>query len=437
MQEDLALLYSVSSYRSISSDPGIYLFLNQKDNVLYIGKAKNLKKRVSSYFQKNISLGIKTRNLVSSTTKIKTIVSSSEIEALLLEANFIKKYLPKYNSRLTDGKAYPMIKITVKDKYPKILIVRKTDNSGSLFFGPYPNTGSMRLVIKTIRRIFPFQSVLNHPKRMCLYYHLKLCPCPPVFDSSELKKDYKKSIMHISQFLDGKSNKVLKDLEKERDEESRNEGYEKAGKIQAQIDAIKIVINPSYKLFEEEFDPNLKDDAYKKEESELIKVLKNTSSKVNSIKRVECYDISNITGKYAVGSMTVLANGQKNTSLYRKFKIRYTKEEPNDFAMMEEILTRRFNHPEWPFPDLLVVDGGKGQVLTTLTVLKRAHLEISLIGLAKREETIITSNLKEIRLPKDSKALLLIMKIRDEAHRFAITYHRNLRSKGFLVKSTL
>ncbi|MGK5093999.1 SdrD B-like domain-containing protein, partial [Deltaproteobacteria bacterium TL4] len=128
--------------------------------------------------------------------------------------------------------------------------------------------------------------------------------------------------------------------------------------------------------------------------------------------------------KYAVGSMTVLTNGKKNTSLYRKFKIRYTKEESNDFAMMEEVLRRRFNHPEWPFPDLLVVDGGKGQVSVALKVLKRKNLEIPLIGLAKREETIITSDLKEIHLPKDSKGLLLIMRIRDEAHRFAITYHR-------------
>ncbi|MEK7558941.1 MAG: UvrB/UvrC motif-containing protein, partial [Patescibacteria group bacterium] len=266
---------------------------------------------------------------------------------------------------------------------------------------------------------------------ICLYYHLGLCPCPPVFDSSELKRDYKKNIKHIAKFLEGKSKRVLKDLEIERDKESKAENYEKAAKIQVQIDAIQIVTNPSYKLFEDEFYPNLKNDVSAKEESELIKVLKNTRSRVRSIRRIECYDISNIQGKYAVGSMTVLTNGQKDTSSYRKFKIRYTKNEPNDFAMMEEILVRRFNHPEWPFPDLLVVDGGKGQVSVALKVLNQKNLEIPLIGLAKREETIVTSDLKEINLSKDSPALLLIMRIRDEAHRFAITYHRNLRSKGF------
>ncbi len=241
--------------------------------------------------------------------------------------------------------------------------------------------------------------------------------------------------MHISQFLDGKSKKVLKDLENERDRESKAEDYEKAARIQAQMDAIRIVINPSYKLFDNGIESEFNNVNSVKEENELIKVLKDTSSEINSIKRIECYDISNISGKYAVGSMTVLANAQKNTSQYRKFKIRYAKDEPNDFAMMEEVLMRRLNHSEWPFPDLLVVDGGKGQVSVALKVLKRKNLEIPLIGLAKREETIITSDLQEIHLPKDSKALLFIMRIRDEAHRFAISYHRTLRSKALIGKS--
>lgn len=295
----------------------------------------------------------------------------------------------------------------------------------------------MKSVLKTIRKIFPFQSVVNHPKRICLYYHLNLCPCPPVFDSFELRKDYKKNIRHIIGFLKGSSKKVIKDLENERNEESKKENYEKAAKIQAQIDAIKIVINPSYKLFEEKININLKEDIRNREMTSLAESLKNSTSKVDELRRIECYDISNISGKYAVGSMIVFDNGEKNTSSYRKFKIRYTKEEPNDFAMMEEVLTRRFNHPEWPFPDLLVVDGGKGQVSSALKVLKHRNLDIPLIGLAKREETIITSDLLEIKLPKNSKALLLIMRIRDEAHRFAITYHRNLRSKGFLKSGSV
>ncbi|MEK7559598.1 MAG: GIY-YIG nuclease family protein, partial [Patescibacteria group bacterium] len=165
------------------SNPGIYLFLNEKSEVIYVGKAKNLKKRVSSYFINKKDLGEKTRLLVGKIQKIGVIKARSEIEALLLEASSIKKFNPVYNSKLTDGKAYPLIRITIKDNYPKVLISRRQDDEKSIYFGPYPNSGAMKMVLKIIRRIFPFQAVLNHPKRICLYYHLGLCPCPPVFDS--------------------------------------------------------------------------------------------------------------------------------------------------------------------------------------------------------------------------------------------------------------
>lgn len=400
-----------------------------------MGKAKNLRRRVASYFLNKKNLGEKTRLLVDKIKKIRIVKSRSEIEALLLEANSIKKYNPFFNSRLTDGKAYPLIKITAEDNYPKILLARRAEDQNSVYFGPYPNTGAMKIVLKILRRIFPFQGVQNHSKRICLYYHLGLCPCPPVFDSPELKKNYRKNIKHIIKFLEGKSDNVLKDLEKERDVEADKENFEKSQELQRKINAINIVINPSYKLFEDEISPNLKEDSLGNEEIELIKALENTSSRVERIKRIECFDISNIVGKHAVGSMTVLQDGQPEKSSYRKFKIRYTKEEPNDFAMIDEVLRRRLKHEEWPYPDLLVVDGGKGQVSIALKVLKKKNLDIPLIGLAKKEETIVTSDLKEIHLPKDSGALFLIMRIRDEAHRFALTYHRNLRSKVLLFSN--
>ena len=413
------------------SNPGIYLFLDRRGSVLYVGKAKNLKKRVSSYFINRSSLLEKTRILVSKTSKIKAVQAHSEIEALLLEVNYIKKYNPVYNARLTDGKAYPLINITIKDKYPKILIARRSDDKkNNLYFGPFPNAGAMKLVLKTIRRIFPYVSVKNHPKRICLYFHLGLCPCPPFFDSPELRKGYKINIRHIIKFLEGKSKKVIKDLEIERDDESKKENFEKAQKIQKQIDSINIVTNSSYKVFGEEINANLKDDLLDEESRELAKHFKNTTSQVGNLRRIECFDISNISGKFAVGSMVVFINGEKETSLYRRFKIRFTKDVPNDFAMISEVVSRRLNHNEWPFPDLIIVDGGKGQVSSVVKVLKRKNLNLALIGIAKREETIITSDLLEIKLPKNSKALLLVMRIRDEAHRFAITYHRNLRSKS-------
>lgn len=420
-----------SSYQQLPSNPGIYLFLNKKKKILYVGKAKNLKKRVSSYFLNRANLGSKTKLLVDEIQNIKVITTRSELEALLLESKNIKKYSPKFNSRLTDGKTYPLIKIAVNEKYPSVLISRKADDKNSVYFGPFPNAGAMRSVLKTLRKIFPFQAVRNHPNKICLYYHLGFCPCPPVFKSPELKKDYKKNIKHIIDFLNGDSKKVLRDLEKEREAESKKENFENASKIQRRIESINIITSPAYRLFEDGINPNLKQDSLNQESEELIRYLNRQNYEISSPKRIECYDISNIQGKYAVGSMIVFENGEKDTSSYKKFKIRYTKEEPNDFAMMIEVISRRLKHPEWPYPDLIIVDGGKGQVSSALKVLKRKNFDIPLVGLAKREETIITSDLKEIHLPKDSKALLLIMRIRDEAHRFAISYHRILRSKAF------
>jgi len=415
----------------LPSNPGIYLFLDQKGKILYVGKAKNLKKRVASYFINNSSLLEKTKILISKTSRIKTINSHSEIEALLLEANYIKKYKPVFNSRLTDGKAYPLIKITVKDTYPKILTARRIeDEKNNLYFGPYPNAGAMKVVLKIIRKIFPYQSVKNHQKNICLYYHLGLCPCPVLFDSPELKKEYGKNIKRIITFLRGDTKKVLKDLEKERNALSKTQEYEKANALQKKINSILIVTSPSYPSFDFQINPNLKADINNEGLLALKRVLEGTESQVFSLERIEAFDISNISGKFAVGSMVVFADGEKEVSLYRRFKIRFTKEKPNDFAMIAEVVLRRLNHREWPFADLIIIDGGKGQVSSILKILKNKNLKIAIIGIAKREETIVTSDFKEIKLPKNSKALHLVMRARDEAHRFAVTYHRKLRSRS-------
>lgn len=404
---------------------GVYLFLDKKGSVIYVGKAINLKKRVSSYFSAK-DLGEKTRILVSVIHKIKIIGVSSEIEAFLLEEKLIKKYLPKYNIKLLDGKSYPSIKITTKDKYPKVLFVRKRLEDSALYFGPYTSTTSLRMVLKLIRRIFPYQSVENHSNRLCLYYHLGLCTCPNVTHD----KAYKKTIKHIIDFLNGGTKKLIRDLEHERSIFSKSENYEQAQDIQKKIDSIKLITSSVYKPFEYELNPNLREDVVNKELNELIEILKINNVFVENLARIECYDISNTSGINATASMVVLTNGEKDTNSYRRFKIkRYYKNKPNDFAMIEEVLERRLKHKEWQIPSLLVVDGGKGQVSSVTKVLETLGLKIPLIGLAKREETIITSDLKEISLPKNSRALHMVMRIRDEAHRFAITYHKKLRSR--------
>jgi len=400
--------------------------LDAKGNVIYVGKAKNLKNRISSYF--GTKLGGKTSALVSQISDIKTIKVESEVESLLLEAKLIQKHFPKYNVRFADNKAYPVIRITIKDKYPKVLVARAMTDVKSIYFGPFPNTQAMRTVLKIARRIFPFQSVLNHPNRLCLYYHLGLCTCP------EVTKDesYRKNILHLIDFLKGNTKKVVRELEKERTSLSKNEEYEKANQIQRKLEAINLVTSPFYKPFEYEENPNLHSDIRNEELEMLKKTLEENGVLTKTLKRIECIDISIISGKFATGSLVVFTNGEKDSSWYRRFRIRRDFGKNNDFAMMEEVLKRRFNHPEWPLPDLLVVDGGKGQVSTASQVLESIGLNIPLVGLAKREETIITPDFKEVRLPKDSKALHLVMRIRDEAHRFAITYHRKLRSK-FLI----
>ncbi|MEK7534327.1 MAG: GIY-YIG nuclease family protein [Patescibacteria group bacterium] len=429
---------------------------------MYVGKAKSLKKRVSSYFTNLNLLSPKTKILISKIKKIKTISVASEIEALLLEANYIKKYKPKYNVRLTDGKAYPLIRITV-DKYPKVLIARKAQDKKSIYFGPFPNAQALRLVLKTVRKIFPFQSTINHQKKLCLYYHLGLCPCPEVVGN----KEYRSNINHLITFLNGKTKKVVKDLKKERDNLSKLEEFEKAALIQKKLDAIKLITNPAYNQFDHKVNPNLTQDTLDNQLSSLRCLLSQNGIHAEKLERIECYDISNIQGKSATGSMVVFINGDKDSSLYRRFKIKNFYPVPNDFAMIKEVIGRRLNHKEWPMPDLIIVDGGKGQVSSALMALKEKGMQIPVIGLAKREETIIIplslnrhsgkrgtsasrvsfnyterrdsgvvnapqnddrASFVEIFLPKDSPVLHLTQRIRDEAHRFAIFYHRKLRS---------
>ncbi len=449
------MIYLKSTYKKLPEKAGVYIYSDKDSNILYVGKANNLKSRVSSYFLNNSLLGEKTRLLVSQIEKIKITIVESELEALLLEAFYIKKYKPKYNIRLNDDKSYVQIGISIKDKYPVVQLARRGQDKNSIYFGPYPNSSAVKLVLKTIRKVFPFVSAPNHPKRICLYNHLGLCPCPPIFDSIELKTQYRKNINGIIRILEGQSQKVLKELEKQRKIQSENENYEEANEINKKISALKIITEPHHLPFEYHVNPNLRTDIREQEMRELMQVLNAHDLDLKNVNRIECYDISNIQGTRAVGSMVVFTNGEKDSSQYRKFKIKIDGK-PNDFAMMEEVIKRRIGHiADWGLPDLIIVDGGKGQVTSGLKALFESKVRIPLIGLAKREETIIipqgewgmgngesmnttlhlllhASPFTEVSLPRNSKALHLIMRIRDEAHRFAITYHRLLRSKNAL-----
>lgn len=428
------MLYHSSSYLQLPEEPGVYEFLDKSRKVIYVGKAKNLKHRVASYFTKSYSHGEKTQQLICQIIYIRITVVDSELESLLLEAVRIKKFNPKYNSRLTDGKAYPFIRITIKEKYPKILIARKEGDKKSLYFGPYPNATSVKMVLKLMRKIFSYENVLHHGKKPCLYYHLNLCPCGEAFDSKNMRIAYKNTIKHIVQFLRGEKIKILKDLEKEREEWVKTEKFEQAGIVQKQIDQVKMITSKFHKPFEYDLNPNLREDIRKEELNDLLHHLKNVQVPTEKLTRIECYDISNTSGTNATASMVVLTNGEIDKSQYKRFRIKLNKGKSDDFAMMQEVLTRRLKHAQWPMPDLIIVDGGKGQISSAVKAIKQlGNVTIPVVGLAKREETIITEDFREISLSKSSPALKLVMRIRDEAHRFAVRYHRILRSRAFFI----
>lgn len=410
----------------------MYLFKNQKGDTLYIGKASNLKKRVASYFQEGLVPDSKTNLLISQVKSIETIAVGSEIEAFLLEASLIKKHNPKYNVRLTDGKSYILLRISIKDDMPKIQFSRSEADRKSVYFGPYPSFPTLRLVLKIIRRIFPFQSANHQGKRICLYHHLGLCPCPVTLDTQEKRRGYRRDILRIVKFLNSRVGDVVTDLEKERNVFSKALNFEKASEIQKQIEAVRTVTAPFYKPFEFESNPLLKDQIRSEEISALRKYLNENGVKTNDLHRIECFDISNTSGTNATGSMVTFVNGERDTSFYRRFKIKKTPDKiPNDYEMMKEVIRRRFTHlADWGIPDLIIVDGGKGQVSSVQSILSKQNIKIPLIGLAKREELIVTEDLRMLRLQRSSHTLSLVRRIRDEAHRFAINYHKKLRSRA-------
>lgn len=407
-----------------------------------MGKANNLKRRVSSYLGKKTDLGPRTTLLVGKIAKIEHTIVESELEALLLEANLIKKYEPQFNVRWTDGKAYPFIKITVNVAFPAVLQSRKIDDSKALFFGPFPNIGEVRHILKWVRRIFPYQSVRNHVKKHCLYFHLGLCPCPPLMSQEDIAA-YRRSIRYIIQFLQGQKEVLVKTLEREMKIASKKEDFEAAASVKRQIDTIRLIARPFHMPSSYVDNPNLASDEAEKNTGSLKTVLNEYGLTVSRLSRIECYDISNIQGKEATGSMVVATNGQIDKSQYRRFKIRL-KNTPDDVAMHREMLTRRLKHNEWQLPDLIVIDGGEAQVSVTTKIIAEFSLAIPIIGLAKRlEEVIIPKNLglhlrgaklnfQKVALPRDHRALKLLQRLRDESHRFALSYHRELRRKIFL-----
>jgi len=448
---------------------GVYVFLahrslgegGKKNRVLYIGKASNLKERVKNHFypvKYREAVILPKAKLFNRVKQIGYIKTNSEIEALILEANLIKKYQPKYNVVWRDDKNYFYVGIT-KEDFPRVFITHQPYNNGSRtsiigsIIGPFVDGASLKQTLKVLRKVFPFRTCKTLPSRPCLWYQLGRCPAPcqihPVKSSpsevfaegeqfNRVKNESQRNAKNLMKILQGKKNQVLKNLKKEMKKASNLEDYEKAAKIRNQIAALEKVLahaNPALSFFDE-----------KREQKYLLeragqKILQKVFKTKKGISRIEAYDISNIQGKAATGSMVTFVNGKSDKNFYRRFKITgkftpYRTEGsgtgPNDIAMIKEVLKRRLKHLEWGFPDLILIDGGIAQLNVALKVknqISKIKNKIKVISLAKKENKLFIEGQKKPILLKTlpREIFNLILQLRDEAHRFAISYHRKLR----------
>ena len=548
MNEQLA-----ETLKLIPTLSGCYIYYNNENEVIYVGKAKNLKRRVYSYFHKKHD-SVKVAVLVSQIERMEYIITDSEVEALILESHLIKKYKPKYNILLKDDKKYPYFLITAED-YPRITIVRKKNMNPEKgkYYGPYTDIRAMHSTLDFLKKIFPLKQCKT-PKfsnRPCLYYHIGRCmaPCQNKISS----EDYKALVSQVELFLAGRQSELLKKLKEEMEKYASNEQFEKAAKLrdsyldlQKTLERQKVVFENTklnqdiiatihedgilaitilliregrlidkkdftyfeenedttelFKTFFREYYSNLmlefpdkivSNDLENIGEKELyqewLKILSGKNIKISygktqrgkeitelahknaknlletakikkltSIRndfneigsylmeklklrtfphRIECYDISHIQGTNTVASMVVFENGQSKKSEYRRFKVKTTEGKPDDFLSMKEVLSRRLarmGEPKWAKPNLIIIDGGKGQLSSVMEIVEEIGMnDIDFVSLAKREEEVFLPHQSEsIRIPMDSNVMFLIQRIRDEAHRFAITYHRKLRSKS-------
>ena len=402
--------------------PGVYFFLGDGGSVLYIGKASNLKKRIASYFQKKYHPP-RTASLVSRIKDLDYIVTSSAAEALIHEANFIKEKKPRYNVELKDDKSYPYLKLTVNEKFPRLLITRDASDKGALYYGPYTNVKLLRKALSEIKRVFLLRSCGKLPKKACLKAHINRCVAP--CDGSISEEEYKKIVLEVRLFLEGRKADLLKELSRRMKEASEKREYEKALSIRDKIESLSAM-----------WKGRKPPPALDREIKELKRVLKLKTLPA----RIEAFDISNISGREAVGSMVSFFSAKPQKDEYRRFRIKKVTG-IDDYAMIKEVINRRYSRlleKGGNFPDLILIDGGRGHLNVAFRELENlGPLKIPVISIAKeREDIYVMWAGKPLRLSRRSAALKLLMRIRDEAHRFAISYHKLLRGKD-LLKSSL
>lgn len=548
-----------TNLKNLPVAPGVYQFFNKNGKVIYVGKAKNLRNRVRSYFQENPG-SAKTVAMVSKIDDLQLVVTDSELEALILENNLIKELMPRYNVTLKDDKSFPFIKVT-NELYPRIYPTRKVYNDGSKYFGPYTDVRSMRGSLKMINQIFKIRSckldlteksIADKKFKVCLDYHIKKCdgPCENLVSA----KEYNEMVDEVVKLLKGKTDDLIKDLKSRMQTAVENLEFEKAAELRDKIDQLSSISSKQKIVNNDDEDRDIFAVAYEGKDStcavfnirsgkligkkqlklaiedgeelsniysaaikfyyvdqveipreviveitpedsdaltewlrmksnrktkifvpqrgdlkSLVKMCKenailqlkeiqlqkmknlgNVSYSVSALQRdlrlktlprkIECFDISNLQGTDTVASMVVFEDGKPKKSLYRKFIIKSV-EGPDDFSSMREVIERRYSRlleEAQPLPDLIMVDGGKGQLSSAVEILDNLGFNnYNIIGLAKRlEEVYLPNNSDPELIPKTSSGLKLLQQVRDEAHRFAITFHRERRSKR-TIKSEL
>ena len=531
--------------KNLPDTPGVYLHKDRLGNIIYVGKAVSLRNRVRQYFQSTKNMAPKVRSMVSQIAEFEYITAGSETEALILECNLIKEYHPKYNISLRDDKSYPYVKVTLAEPYPRVYVTRRVLNDGSRYFGPYANAGAVHETIRLIRQLFPLRTCRKmNSDRPCLEYHIKRClaPCVNYADPDE----YRQMVASVMLLLEGRSQMLVKQLEKKMQEAAENLLFEWAARLRDQLKSVQLLQEKQLAVLEggdldviglardgadscvqvffvrggrmigrdhfflqqagEEDDetvlsaflqqyysraallpkqivlPLLPPDetvlaewlSEKKgakvallapqrgEKRQLLAMAAENARTLLAARRtlvekpdaeagvlelgealglealpevMECFDISHIQGAETVASMVVFRNGEPDKRSYKRFKIASTEGKPDDFRSMQEVVLRRYSRKEWPLPDLVIIDGGKGQLSSALTIIRQlGHDMLPVVSLAKRFEEIYREGESDpVILPREGEALKLVQRIRDEAHRFAITYHRKLRGKRNLV----
>lgn len=430
--------------KSLPLSPGVYFHKSQTGEIIYVGKAAVLRNRVRQYFQDSRLRDAKTDALVAEIADVDWIETESEIDALFLESEMVKRYKPRFNILLRDDKSQLFVRLNMQDPYPFVSFTRQPQDDGAEYFGPYYNGFAVKKALRYLRKVFPYSTHETMPARVCLQYHLGLCP--GVEEQKISSQVYKATLRKLILYLKGERKQLVKQLEAEMQAASGQQAYEQAAKLRNQIRNLR-ELQKQILFSDREFMDISKDQA--------LSGLTDLLGLKHIPHRIEGYDISHLQGTNTVASMVVATNGLADKAQYRKFKLRVPGND--DFAHMCEVISRRFSdaHDDWPKPDLLLIDGGKGQLAAALQALEEKGISIPTIGLAKRLEEIVIHKTRSsvnyntiktsftriilanesdefvvLLLAPESHIVKLLQRVRDESHRFAVSYHTVLKRRG-------